>query len=51
MYDACIEVDWFSDMEDDVRLPKRAADIGCYLNGMSGEKKEIEATIFEDVGE
>lgn len=51
VYDACIETDFFGDMEDDVQLPTRAQDIGCVLRGMSGESKEVEATIFEDVSE
>lgn len=47
----CIEgeVEWFHDMEDDVRLPARAKEIGCILKGSSGEREEGE-TIFEDMG-
>jgi len=48
MYDECIEVNFFAEMEDDTRLPTRAEDIHCSMKGMSGEKNEIEATIFED---
>jgi K+-dependent Na+/Ca+ exchanger-like protein len=46
--DACVELDWFQDMEDDVKLPARAQEIECVLKGMSGEEKEVEATIFEN---